>query len=180
MSSIPMLKKVTQLSGGADSSVMQLIRTQLVPRWRAMSPRERVVVTLALLFMGVTLAWMLLIAPPLKALRSFPPQRAELDAQYQVMQRQAAEAQQLRAQPPVPPGQAEAALKAATEQLGSVAKLSITADRATVSLEGAGAAALSAWLTEVRTAARARVIEAQLSLKDKGYSGTVVLTLQRP
>ena len=40
--------------------------------------------------------------------------------------------------------------------------------------------ALAAWLDEVRSAARARVVEAQLGRSGKGYSGSIVLTLAAP
>lgn len=41
-------------------------------------------------------------------------------------------------------------------------------------------AALAAWLDEVRSAARARVVEAQLGRSGNGYSGSIVLTLAAP
>jgi len=93
------------------------------------------------------------------------------------MQAQAQEAASLRAAPPVPPDQAQAALKASVEHLGSAARLNLTGDRAVVSLNGVAPELLQGWLGEARAAARARPVEAQLTRGPKGYSGTVVLSL---
>lgn len=93
------------------------------------------------------------------------------------MQAQALEASQLRAAPPVPPAQAEAALKASVEHLGPAARLNVAGDRAIVTLNGITPPALQAWLGEVRAAARARPVEAQLTRGPTGYSGTLVLSL---
>src|SRR5574343_124498 len=69
-------------------------------------------------------------------------------------------------------------LQEATRRLGAGARLALPGDRATVTLQGVDGAALAAWLGEVRSAARARVVEAQLTRNAAGqYQGTVVLGL---
>ena len=72
---------------------------------------------------------------------------------------------------------AQAALTASVEHLGPAARLNLTGDRAVVTLTGIAPEALQAWLGEVRSAARARPVEAQLTRGPKGYAGTLVLTL---
>ena len=68
-------------------------------------------------------------------------------------------------------------MKAASERLGPGARLSVQGDRATLALDGVSGAALRAWLVEVRSGARARPVEAQLSRSAKGYSGTLTRSL---
>ena len=156
------------------------LRAQWRSRWQTLAPRERIGLVLAATALGILLVWMAGIAPALRTLRTVPAQREELAAQYQLMQKQAAESRQWRGQPPVTPGQAESAVRAATEQLGAGARLNLTPERTTVTLENVDGAALAAWLVEVRTAARGRITEAQLTRTDKGYSGTLALSLPRP
>jgi general secretion pathway protein M len=109
-----------------------------------------------------------------------PAQRAVLDGQFAAMQAQAQEARELRALPPLAPEQADAALRAATARLGAGARLTPGGERVSVALTGVDAAALTAWLAEVRSGARARVVELQLNRSGSGYSGNVVLALARP
>lgn len=177
---------------------VQAARAQLLQRWAALAPRERQGLQLALVALGLLLVWQLAVQPAWRTLQSAPAQRAALDAQVAEMQALAAEARELRALPPVPPEQAEAALRAATERLGSGARLTLAGGRATVTLAQVDPTALSAWLAEVRSGARARVTELQLGRSPtdaagpaavnpsasapapgaaRGYSGTVVLLL---
>jgi len=50
-------------------------------------------------------------------------------------------------------------------------------DRATLKLNGVSGEALRDWLSEARSAARARAVEVTLTRNPQGYSGTVVVTL---
>jgi len=146
-------------------------QAHIAPRWQALSARERLAVSLALSALGVLLLWWIALAPALHTLRSVPAQRATLEAQL------AAEAQSLRGQAPISLAQAHAALTAATERLGTQARLVITGDRATVTFTGIDGATLLSWLGEVRSAARARPMEAQLQRLGKAYDGTLSLSL---
>jgi general secretion pathway protein M len=96
------------------------------------------------------------------------------------MQRRAAEARELRAATPVAPDQAGAALKAATDRLGTSARLSVQGDRAVLTLSDIGTSALRDWLAEVRSGARARPVEVNLTRGAKGLSGTLVLAIGGP
>ena len=152
--------------------------SSLQGRWAALAPRERRLVGLAGTVLGAFLLWSLAIAPAWRTLQTAP---ARLDAQQQQaqqMQRLAGEAAALRAVAPVPLDQAQAALTAATERLGPPSKLSLQGERALLTLKGVDGAALAAWMAEVRAGARARVVEANLTMTGPGlYDGSLTLAL---
>ena len=100
-----------------------------------------------------------------------------LDRQWQQMQLAAIESETLRAASPVTPAQANEALRAATERLGSKAKLLIQGDRATITFTGLAFEDLRAWVGEARSGARARPVEAQLLKAASGYSGSISVVL---
>ena len=159
------------------------LRQQLAPlqqRWQALAPRERLGATVGLGLLTVFVVWSFGVQPALKTLRTAPAQLDALDAELQTMQRLAAEARELRNQPPVNPAQSAEALKAATDHLGEAAKLSLQGDRAVLTLNGLGTEALRGWLAEVRSGARARPIEANLTRGANGYAGTIVVLLGAP
>ncbi|MBA3599442.1 MAG: type II secretion system protein M [Methylibium sp.] len=148
-------------------------------QWAGMALRERRLIVIALTLVAVAAVWLLAVQPAWRTLRETPAQIDVLDLQLQHMQRLAAESRVLRELPAVPPSQAEAALRGATERLGANARISLQGERATLTLSGVAGEALAAWLGEVRSAARARPDEAKLSRGPTGYSGTVVLSLPR-
>ncbi|NRF66583.1 type II secretion system protein M [Aquincola sp. S2] len=155
-------------------------RDQLSAAWRERSERERRMVLVAGLVLGAYLLW-LATTPAWRTLRSAPARQEALDAQWQVMQRLAAEAQALRAVPPLPADQARTALQASAGRLGDAAKLVLQGDRAVLTVSGLPAEQLAGWLTEVRINTRARVIESQLQRTPQGtYAGSVVLALGTP
>lgn len=146
-------------------------------QWQALGERERLGLSLAAGLLGLLLVWQIGVASPLRTIREAPPQLDRLDAQLQDMQRLANEARELRAVAPVSSAQAALALQAATDHLGEAAKLTLQGDRATLTLTNASSEQLRSWLGEVRSAARARPVQAQLQRGPKGYSGTLVLSL---
>lgn len=172
---------------------LQAARDQLTLRWLALAPRERLALSLALGAVGLLLVWNIAIQPAWRTLQTAPAQRAALDAQVADMQALATEARELRALPPVSPEQAEAGLRSSTQRLGAGARLNLAGGRATITLSNIDPAALTAWLAEIRSGARARVIELQVSRSaspaavpatnaasaaaSRGYSGTVVVQL---
>jgi len=93
------------------------------------------------------------------------------------MQRQASEARDLRAIAPLASAQSVAALRAASDALGAAGRLQLSGDRATLTLSGANGTQLRDWLTEARSAARARPVEANLTRGPQGYSGSIVVAL---
>lgn len=158
-------------TGGAGGSRVQALRSQ----WQAMAPRERRGIVLAAAVLGVYLVWAVGVQPAWRTLRSAPAQIEALDAQWQAMQRLAAEARSLRAQPAVPAAQAAPALQAATARLGEAGRLVVQADRAVLTLTDCPPEALRGWLAEVRSGARAGAVEAQLTRGEAGLSGTVIV-----
>lgn len=155
----------------------QQLKAQALTQWEALGERERLALAAVGASLTLLLAWSVLLAPALRTLQTAPVELEKLDLQLQQMQAQAQEAKALRAAPAVPPAQAQAALTASVEHLGSAARLNLTGDRAVVTLNGVAPEMLQGWLGEVRSAARARPVEAQLTRGPKGYAGTLVLTL---
>lgn len=156
---------------------LKALRTEASQRWASMPPRERMGVTLAGVTIAIALVWMVGVAPAMRALREAPVQIDALDLQLQSMQRMAMEARELRGAAPVPTTQAAQALKSATDRLGDKGRLAVQGDRATLTLNGVTGETLRAWLTEARSGARARPVEAQLTRGPQGYAGTVVMSI---
>ena len=152
--------------------------TQLQTRWRSVSPRERRLVLLAGVLMGLALLWWLALAPALAVLRAAPAQHVALDAQIQQMQRLQAQARALQAQPVLSMDEARLALEAAQKPLGAGAQMTVQLDRVTVSLKAVPANALAQWLATVRQNARTVPTEAHLVRNSAGsWDGSLVLNL---
>ncbi|HTP71209.1 MAG TPA: type II secretion system protein GspM [Burkholderiaceae bacterium] len=150
---------------------------QAATAWRARAPRERLALIAGAAALLALAVWALLVAPALATLRSAPAQLELLDAQLQQMRSMAAEVRDLRNTTPVAAAQAGLAIKAAAERYGDKVRLTLQADRALVTLVNASPEQLRALLVEVRSAARARPIEAQLTRVPGGYSGTLVFNV---
>ncbi|MEO8524916.1 MAG: type II secretion system protein GspM [Caldimonas sp.] len=145
--------------------------------WQARAPRERQLIIIMAIAVGVLLVWLTLLQPALRTLQEAPIDLDRLDRQMQQMQLAAVEMQTLRAASPVPSEQAANALRAASAQLGEKAKLTIQGDRATLTFTGIPAEPLRAWLGEARSAARARPMEAQLVKAATGYTGSITVSI---
>jgi len=146
-------------------------------RWQALGAREQSALRSAAWALAVLALWLLAVQPAWRTLQQAPAQIDVVERQLQTMQSLAAEARVLKAVPPVAAGQGAIALQAASDHLGDAAKLSVSGDRAVLTVNGIASEPLLAWLGEVRSAARARPVEAQLARGPKGYSGTIVLAL---
>lgn len=147
----------------------------VVARWRAFTPRDRQLLSVAAAVLGLFVIWTFAVQPAWRTLSRAPVELDALDTQLQTMQRLATESAELRSTPPVPPQQAVTALQAATEALGEQGKLTLQGDRAVLALNEVGTAALSQWLAAARAGARARPLEATLTRGAAGYSGTLVV-----
>ena len=152
-------------------------RAQVEAFWRARAARERQALAIGAVALLVFLVWLVFVQPAWRTLHAAPLEIDALERQIQQVQAAAEEVKALRAVPPVSPPQAAAALKAASDRLGDRARLSLQGDRAVLTLTGVDAEALRAWLTEARSAARARPMEATLARAAQGYSGTIVVAL---
>ncbi len=162
---------VTLPPGGAG------LREQARHLWRTRAPRERLLIAAGAIALAVLVIWMIAVQPALTTLRETPAELDRLDSQWQQMQLAASESAALRSASPVPPAQATEALRAATERLGGKGKLALQGDRAVLTFSGVPFEALRNWLGEVRSAARARPVEAQLLKGASGYSGSISLAM---
>lgn len=156
---------------------MKSLLLSVQTRWATLAPREQAGVRLAGLALLLGLLWFVGLQPAWRTWREVPAQRQALETQFLAMQRLAAEARELKALPVVSGEQSRLALKAATDRLGTKAKLNVVAERATLNITDLSPAALTAWLAEVRSGARARPIDMQLSRGQAGLSGQVVVSL---
>lgn len=145
----------------------------LQTRWKALAPREQNLVIAAVALITVALLWWVALAPALQTLNSAPARHASLDAQLQRMQSLQAEAQQLKSAPRTSHSDAAGALRTAmTQRMGNAAQLSISADRATVTIKAVPAEALAQWLALARTNAHAVPVEARLTRSNATGTGT--------
>lgn len=145
--------------------------------WSGLAARERQLLLAAAALLAAALLWWVAIQPAWRTLAQAPAEHERLDAQLYAMQRDAAEVQQLRTLPALPPDQAAVALRAATERLGDKARLVLQGERATVTFNGVGSGALRDWLNEARAGARVRPVEVNLSRGPQGFSGTLIVAL---
>ena len=152
-------------------------RAQAGQFWRSRAPRERQLIAAGALALAVLIVWLIAVQPALTTLREAPAELDRLDAQWQQMQIAAFESAALRSASPVPPAQANEALRAATERLGGKGKIALQGDRAVLTFSGLPFEAVRNWLGEVRSAARARPVEAQILKGASGYSGSISITL---
>jgi len=152
-------------------------RAQAGQFWRSRAPRERLLIGGGAVALAVLLVWLIAVQPALRTLRETPAELDRLDSQWQQMQVAAAESAALRSASPVPPAQANEAVRAATERLGGKGKIALQGDRAVLTFSGLPFDALRNWLGEVRSAARARPVEAQLLKGASGYSGSITIVL---
>ena len=156
------------------------VRRALMPLatwWLGLAARERRLLSLAGAVLGLYLLWALALAPAWRTLARAPAELDALDAQLQTMHRLAAEVATLRATPPVNAEAAEQALKAATERLGDKGRLALQGDRAVLTLSGASPEMLRDWLSEARSGARARPVQAGLARGDSGFTGTLTVVV---
>jgi general secretion pathway protein M len=160
------------LPPGVDGARQQASRL-----WRSRAPRERQLIAVGAAALAVLFVWMLAVQPALRTLRETPAELDRLDMQWQQMQLAALESASLRSVSPVPPAQASEAVRAATERLAGKGKIALQGDRAVLTFSGVPFEGLRNWLGEVRSAARARPVEAQLLKGPAGYSGSITITM---
>lgn len=151
--------------------------TPLKARWSALGAREKRLVLFASAALLLFLTWVVGVQPALRTLSTVPAQRDALDVQWQGMQKLAAESRELSSAAPMSPADSLAALQAATARLGAAGKLSVQGERAVLTLSGASTGQLRDWLSEARSGARARPVEANLSRAAQGYTGTLIVAI---
>jgi general secretion pathway protein M len=175
------MSKLPNLAGGvtgvARPSTLSILLAPAATWWKGLAQREQRLVGFSGLVLLLGLLWSVAFYPAWQTLGRAPLDHERLDAQLQSMQTLADESKQLRAIAPVNAEQAAAALKAATDRLGSKGKLQLQGERAVLTLTAVEPSQLRQWLAEARSGARARPVEATLTRATQGYSGTVTLAL---
>lgn len=157
----------------------------LQTRWVALGAREQRLVTIACVLVCAALLWWVALAPALQTLRMAPAQHALADTQLQSMRAMATEATALRLQRSLNYEESLRNLESSVKQtLGAGATLSVSDTRASLTLRGVNADALSQWLSQARVNARVVPSEARLQRSQAStptnnatWDGTLVLTL---
>lgn len=151
-------------------------------RWQQLAPREQSLISIAALLLAVLVVWWVLVSPALRVVRQSDQQTQTLQARLQRMQSLQAQAQALQGRPVIGFDEAVRALERVTQDtLADTARLTLVGERASVTVQGSSADALSQWLTQARLNARAVPLEAQLQREDSDqgavWRGTLVLDL---
>ncbi len=150
-------------------------------RWQQTSRRDQLALLGGATLLVLAMLWLLAIAPALAVLRGAEPQRRALEVQLQQMQSLQAQAKALQAQPRLAPDEARRLLEASVKPLAPSLQLALVGDRATVTLKGVTADALTQWLAQVRLNVRVLPAEARLRRNAAGtWDGTLVLNLGAP
>ena len=150
-------------------------------RWQQASRREQLALLFAATWLVLAMLWLLAIAPALAVLRGAEPQRRAVEVQLQQMQSLQAQAKALQAQPRLATDEARRLLEASVKPLAPSLQLALVGDRATVTLKGVTADALTQWLAQVRLNVRVLPAEARLRRSAAGtWDGTLVLNLGAP
>jgi len=165
-----------------NASVQTKVRALLAPLQKrlAQNPREQRLVRGAVALLVLALLWFVALRPAIGTLRSAQSQGPLLRSQLQDMLQLQAQAQILQAQPLAQTQDSKSLLEAALPTLGSTASMSLTGDRATITLEGSSADALAQWLTQARLNARARPLELHLTQSQGLWKGQIVLHVPGP
>lgn len=146
--------------------------------WQSIPSETRTLGVLVSAALAVVLLSALTILPSLKVLRLAPADHQQLDQQLDLMRNLATQAQSAKAQPK--PG-ADDALKfldtSVKQSLAATAQMTVSGDRATITLKNATPESVTAWLTAVRATGRLLPAEAKLSRSDAGWSGQLVVNL---
>lgn len=139
---------------------------QLQARWAALDARERRLVTIGALLVGLALIWWIVLAPALKTLREAPAEHAKLDAQLQQMTTLQAQAKALQSQPRANRDEAMKALEGSVQaELGPAAQMQPQGggEGVNVTIRAVPAEALAKWLAQARGNARAVPKEVHLT-----------------
>lgn len=132
--------------------------------WTSLATRERKLVGLAGVMIGLALLWWGALAPALANLRHASAQIPLLELDLRNMQAMKMQAQALAAQPRLNPEEARRLLVTSVSQvLGSAAQIQFTTDRATVVLTGVAPDTLAQWLVHTRANARMVPLEVRLT-----------------
>lgn len=131
--------------------------------WRQRTARERRLLLLGALVLGLTLLWQMAMAPALATWRIAPQRQAELDAQTRQMLQLQAEARQLKAPARIARPTAIASVESSARTLlGADSQVQTQGELLLVKFSAASAAGLAQWLTQSREQAQALPVAARL------------------
>jgi general secretion pathway protein M len=151
---------------------------QLRARWAQLATRERRMVAVAAMLVGLALLWWVALGPALRTLRTAPEQHAQLDEQLGRMQQWSQQAKGLQAMPKLGYDEALKALQTSvTQHLGAGSSVNASAERVSVTLKAVKPEALAQWLVQARSNARAAVTDMRLTQTTSGWDGVVVVAL---
>jgi general secretion pathway protein M len=139
---------------------MKALRTQVLTRWQALSPREQRSVSVLGALIGVVLFWSIAIAPALNTLRDSDNRRVQIGLQQAHMLALQNLAQALQTRTPL--SRDEALRNLQSLSAGTPIQLNVQGDRVSVQLKAVPAPILANWLTQARSQAQALPVEAQL------------------
>ena len=149
--------------------------------WQQLNPRDRRIWLVVFVAISLCLLWLIAIAPAMNTLRNTPDLHRKLDAQLESMQRISAEAKSLQKQPKLSLDDAQKALQnTVTQRLGSNGQISITGNRAMLTLKNATPQSVAEFLTEARINAHAIPQEAKITRSNApitSWDGSMTLTL---
>jgi general secretion pathway protein M len=132
--------------------------------WSKLAPREQLALRWAAAAMILAGLWWTVGAPAWTTWKQAPGQHRQLDMQWQQVQTLAVQARALQAQALLSRDDRLRALESTTQRLlGQTAKLQVSADQATVTLQRTPADGLTNWLAEVRANARLTPAETRLN-----------------
>jgi len=149
--------------------------------WQQLSPRSKRVWLLLFVAACLGFLWLVAVAPALKTLRDAPDRHRLLNVQLEHMQRISAEAKSLQKLPQLNLVDAQKALQnTVTQRLGANGQVSITGNRAILTIKNATPTAVAEFLTDARINARAIPEEVKImrsTVTVANWDGSMTLTL---
>lgn len=142
----------------------------VLARWQGLNPRERNLLTLALLAILGMFVWTLLISPALKTAKGASEQASRLAAQVAQVQRMQLKADDLRSLPRLQRQETAQILQTLTAELNSGAQVHNRGDMITVTVQGLAASELEQWLEALRVQAHTGPSELRLRQSDSPES----------
>jgi general secretion pathway protein M len=141
------------------------------------SPREQTGIRAALLIVGVLLLWRMGVAPGLQVWSQSDSRQATLDRQLAEMQTLQQEAKRLGSQTQ---GGADAALQQLTmlaATLGPDTRVNPQTDQVSIEFKAASPQALADFITQARTQAQSRTVQAHWQFRQGQWQGQLVMSL---
>ena len=141
----------------------QLWATHGQSRWRGLSARERLLVSVFLGLFGVWLFVLIAISPAFRTLNASESQRAEVAQQVVQMRALQQRAQELQKTKPLSRDESLRSLQSITPTNNPALQMTIQGDRVLVQLKNLSASQLANWLAQARSNAQALPDEVHIS-----------------